>query len=86
MQRDCRHALLLLDAEEPFTRREVRKLRDDVSRRGLGLLVASDWFNPRIIAELSYVDEAIGETKTCGAGGGCPAFADGIDQFRLWRE
>ena len=51
-------ALLLLDPEEPTLPEEVTKLRADINRRGLGLAVAADWFNPELMATLDYTDDA----------------------------
>ena len=62
-------ALLILDPEEPFTPSEVTKLAADVTERGLGLVVASDWHDPALSDALSYVDEFTSEAHTCGSGG-----------------
>ena len=49
-------ALLLLDAEEPYTPLEAAKLQDDLGKHGLGLLVAADWYSPSLMAQLDYTD------------------------------
>ena len=40
-------ALLLVDAEEEYSKAEVAKLHADVARQGLSLLVFADWSSPR---------------------------------------
>jgi membrane-bound transcription factor site-1 protease len=57
---DARHygALLLLDPEEPAGAREAGKLRRDVRERGLGLVVAADWYSPALMASFDYRDDA----------------------------
>uniref|UniRef100_A0A7S0J759 Subtilisin n=1 Tax=Calcidiscus leptoporus TaxID=127549 RepID=A0A7S0J759_9EUKA len=62
-------ALLLLDPEEHFLPREVAKLQRDVSQRGLGLVVAADWFDAQIMKTLDYRDDATRQMKVCGSGG-----------------
>lgn len=44
-------ALLLIDPEEPSHRDEARKLLEDVTRRGLGLVVAADWHDPALLRQ-----------------------------------
>ena len=44
-------ALLLVDPEEPYHPAEARKLVEDVTRRGLGLLVAADWHDPALMRQ-----------------------------------
>jgi membrane-bound transcription factor site-1 protease len=51
-------ALLLLDPEEPVSPREAAKLRRDVRSRGLGLVVAADWFSPAVMSSFDYRDDA----------------------------
>ena len=38
-----------------------RKLQADVASRGLGLLVAADWFDPSLMRRLSYTNLQIGQ-------------------------
>jgi membrane-bound transcription factor site-1 protease len=62
-------ALLLIDPEEPYHPSEARKLVDDVTRRGLGLLVAADWHDPALMRQLRYTDEHTHADNVCASGG-----------------
>ena len=62
-------ALLLLDPEEGHVAGEAHKLLADVRTRGLGLVVAADWYDPRLIRELSYYDPLTKKRSVCGSGG-----------------
>ena len=62
-------ALLLVDPEEPYHPAEARKLVEDVTRRGLGLLVAADWHDPALMRQLRYTDEHTHVDNVCGSGG-----------------
>jgi hypothetical protein len=62
-------ALLLLDPEEPFLPLEERKLRDDIRLRGLGLLVAADWFDPKLMRALYFREEHTSRPNHCAMGG-----------------
>ena len=50
-------ALLLLDPEGHFTPAERRKLLADVSTRGLGLVVAAEWYSRPIMKSLAFYDD-----------------------------
>ena len=62
-------ALLLLDSEERFLPAELTKLADDVRRRGLGLVVAADWWDAQVMRGLYYKDQHTGVANHCGMGG-----------------
>ena len=62
-------ALLLIDPEEPYHPTEARKLVEDVTRRGLGLLVAADWHDPALMRQLRYTDEHTHVDNVCASGG-----------------
>ena len=62
-------ALLLLDSEERFLPAELTKLADDVRRRGLGLVVAADWWDATVMRGLYYKDQHTGVANHCGMGG-----------------
>ena len=62
-------ALLLLDAEEPYTPLEAAKLQDDLGKHGLGLLVAADWYSPSLMAQLDYTDAHTQVVHRCASGG-----------------
>ena len=62
-------ALLLLDPEEGWMAGEAAKLVEDVTSRGLGLIVAADWHDPLIMQRLFYRDELAALDHHCGSGG-----------------
>ena len=62
-------ALILVDSEERYLPQEARKLQEDVRVRGLGLVVASDWFDPKLMTEFGYRDEHTKDPHACGSGG-----------------
>ena len=55
-------ALLLVDAEEHFSAREIDKLERDVRLHGLSLLVFADWYNTSVGREATrFFDENSGQ-------------------------
>ncbi|KAL1520424.1 hypothetical protein AB1Y20_022008 [Prymnesium parvum] len=62
-------AVILADPEEPFMRREMRKLNRDVNERGLNLVAIADWYNARAMLSLAYYDDAKKEKLQCSSGG-----------------
>jgi len=62
-------ALLLIDPEEHFLPAEINKLQSDVARKGLGLAVVADWYDPALMKTLDYTDESTHTRRICGSGG-----------------
>jgi membrane-bound transcription factor site-1 protease len=62
-------ALLLLDPEEDFMRNEAKKLHADVLERGLGLVIAADWHDWQVMADLYYRDDSARPEHYCATGG-----------------
>lgn len=62
-------ALLLIDPEERLLPHEPAKLRDDVRRRALGVVVVADWYDPAAMRRLYYRDERTKQPHHCGVGG-----------------
>jgi hypothetical protein len=50
-------ALLLVDPEEEYGVAEAAKLRNDVTSKGLSLLVFADWFSQPTMASLRFLDD-----------------------------
>jgi len=50
-------------------RAEALKLQRDLAERGLGLVIAADWYDPRIMSMLHYFDDSTGQELHCGVGG-----------------
>lgn len=58
----CFHAvnygtLMLVDTEDEFFDEELAKLRSDVEREGLSLLVFADWYNVSVMRRVRFYDE-----------------------------
>ena len=49
-------SLLLIDPEKNFTDHEVSKIENDV-KKGLNLLIFSDWYNSFVVGKLKFYDE-----------------------------
>lgn len=50
-------AILIVDSEEEFYPEEAAKLREDVTERGLGLLVFAEWYNVDIMLKMKFFDD-----------------------------
>ncbi|KOO35188.1 membrane-bound transcription factor site-1 protease [Chrysochromulina tobinii] len=75
-------ALLLLDPEEPWMPHEVAKLTRDVHERGLGIVVAADWYDVALMNQLYYRDELAHTDHPCGMGGSnVPMLNELLSQF-----
>lgn len=49
--------LLVVDPEEEFFAEELIKLRDDVDKKGLGLVVVGDWYGHEMIKHVAFEDD-----------------------------
>ena len=49
--------LMLVDPEEEFFPEEVAKLKEDVEKHGLSLVVFADWFNADVMRKIKFYDE-----------------------------
>lgn len=50
-------ALLIVDSEEEFSPKEISKLNDDVIKKGLSLIIFSDWYNTTVMKKAKFFDE-----------------------------
>ena len=48
---------MLVDAEEEYSEAEIKKLRDDVVLRGLGVFVVGDWYNVKQMESMRFFDD-----------------------------
>eukprot|EP00884_Botryococcus_braunii_P003885 jgi/Botrbrau1/13498/Bobra.0082s0091.1 len=70
-------ALLIVDSEEEFYPEEVAKLMEDITERGLGLLVFAEWYNVDIMLKMKFFDDNTRSWWTPVTGGGnVPALND----------
>jgi membrane-bound transcription factor site-1 protease len=51
-------ALLVIDPEDYFSKVEIQKIRYDVKKNGLGLVIFADWYNAKDIDKLEQFSEA----------------------------
>lgn len=47
----------MIDPEEEFHQSEVEKLYEDVTSKGLSLIVFAEWYNSSVIKEAKFYDE-----------------------------
>ena len=75
-------ALMLVDAEEEYSDAEVKKLRDDVVREGLGVFVVGDWYNVKQMESMRFFDDNTHSHWTPVTGGAnVPALNDLLKPF-----
>ena len=81
-------ALMLVDAEEEYSDAEVKKLRDDVVREGLGVFVVGDWYNVKQMESMRFFDDNTHSHWSAGGGRRRPALSDLLKplRFRVWRR
>ena len=50
-------ALLMVDSEEEYYPEEISKLKDDVEKEGLGLIVFGEWYNVDTMVKMKFFDD-----------------------------
>lgn len=50
-------ALLMVDSEEEYYPEEISKLKDDVEKEGLGLIVFGEWYNVDTMIKMKFFDD-----------------------------
>ena len=48
---------MIVDTEEEFDSTEIKKIYEDVSAKGLSLIVFADWYNASVIEAAKFFDE-----------------------------
>ena len=48
---------MIVDAEEEYFPEEIAKLREDVEKHGLSLIVVADWYNVEVMKKVKFYDE-----------------------------
>lgn len=61
--------LLLVDTEDEFTDEERRKIKNDVEKYGLSLLVLAEWYNVEVMKKIKFFDDNTHELWTPLTGG-----------------
>lgn len=49
--------LLLVDSEEEYYPEEISKLKNDVEKEGLGLIVFGEWYNVDTMIKMKFFDD-----------------------------
>ena len=49
--------LLMVDSEEEYYPEEISKLKDDVEKEGLGLIVFGEWYNVDTMIKMKFFDD-----------------------------
>jgi membrane-bound transcription factor site-1 protease len=50
-------ALLIVDTEDEFHEKEIKKIYEDVVSKGLSLIVFAEWYNTSVIRSAKFFDE-----------------------------
>ncbi|EDV29792.1 uncharacterized protein TRIADDRAFT_19704, partial [Trichoplax adhaerens] len=61
--------LLIVDSEEEFFPQEVEKLRRDVEKLGLSVIIFADWYNTDVMKKIKFFDENTKQWWTPNTGG-----------------
>ena len=76
--------LLLVDTEEFFLPTEISKLHDDVSKKGLSVVLFSDWYNTAAMEHIAFVDDNTNEMwKPVTGGANVPALNALLRDFEI---
>jgi membrane-bound transcription factor site-1 protease len=46
-----------VDTEDEFYKTEIKKIYDDITYKGLSLIVFADWYNTSVIKSAKFFDE-----------------------------
>jgi len=49
--------LLMVDSEEEYYPEEISKLKDDVEKEGMGLIVFGEWYNVDTMIKMKFFDD-----------------------------
>ncbi|CAF0772169.1 unnamed protein product [Brachionus calyciflorus] len=49
--------LMIVDPEDEFHKSEIQKIYDDVTKKGLSLMIFADWFNTSVIKAAKFYEE-----------------------------
>ena len=49
--------LLMVDSEEEYYPEEINKLKDDVEKEGMGLIVFGEWYNVDTMIKMKFFDD-----------------------------
>lgn len=76
--------LMVVDSEEEFFAEEIAKLYDDVTQKGLSLVVLADWYNTDLMEHVKFYDENTRQWWVPATGGAnVPALNDLLKPFGI---
>ena len=76
--------LLIVDAEEEYFPEEISKLREDVDKLGLSLIVVADWYNVEVMKKVKFYDENTRQWWMPDTGGAnVPALNELLSPWRM---
>ncbi|KAL0019909.1 hypothetical protein WJX77_006101 [Trebouxia sp. C0004] len=77
-------ALLMVDSEEEYYPEEISKLKDDVEKEGMGLIVFGEWYNVDTMIKMKFFDDNTRSWWTPVTGGAnVPALNDLLSPFGI---
>ncbi|KAH8329639.1 hypothetical protein KR074_005924 [Drosophila pseudoananassae] len=77
-------ALLIVDPEREFEDAEIVALKDNVYRKGLGVVIFADWYNTTVMKKIKFFDENTRQWWTPDTGGAnIPALNDLLKPFGI---
>ncbi|XP_070135836.1 membrane-bound transcription factor site-1 protease [Drosophila bipectinata] len=77
-------ALLIVDPEREFEDAEIAALKDNVYKKGLGVVVFADWYNTTVMKKIKFFDENTRQWWTPDTGGAnIPALNDLLKPFGI---
>ena len=80
----CLGTLLIVDAEEEYFPEEISKLREDVDKLGLSLIVVADWYNVEVMKKVKFYDENTRQWWMPDTGGAnVPALNELLSPWRM---
>ena len=74
---------MIVDSEEEFDKSEIDKLYDDVTNKGLSVIVFAEWYNTSVINVAKFFDENTRKWWTTVNGGSNIPALNGTDCLLL---
>lgn len=76
--------LLVVDPEEEFFPVEIKKLKHDIEKLALNLIVIGDWYNTEVMKKINFFDDNTKQWWTPATGGSnIPALNDLLKEFSM---
>ena len=80
----CPGALMIVDSEDEYSTEEIEKIKNDVEKQGLSLIVISDWYNTEVMMKIKFFDENTRQWWMPSTGGAnVPALNDLLKSWNI---